>query len=155
LIDRELALYKEGKKELGEKYMRKYEEEIERIGNLYKCRQLLMMDMRRLMGYERKEWLLHYNSYFKRESKKILDEIFLEDVKRNKAILKKKRKYKISLKLYNKLYKNAILLCGMQSSIKAIGFGTKGSKDLVYELAKRKGFNVIEPTNVEEESQCY
>jgi len=143
-----LALYKNGIKELGENHMRKYEEEIERMENLYKCRQFFIMDMRRLMGYEKEEWLLHY----KREPKKNLIER-LEDVGRHRAIIKKKGKYSISLKLYNELNKNAVLLGDMQSSIKAIGFGGE-IKDLLYELAEKKGFKVIEPTNVEEDRQC-
>jgi len=147
-MDRDLALYKEGIKDLGENYMRKYEEEIERIEELYKCRQMFIMDMRRLMGYEKEEWLLHY----KREPKKNLIER-LEDVGRHRAIIKKKGKYSISLKLYNELNKNAVLLGDMQSSIKAIGFGGE-IKDLLYELAEKKGFKVIEPTNVEEDRQC-
>jgi len=95
-------LYLEGIKKLGLNFMKRYDKVIERMKDLYRCSQFFKMDLRRLMGYKKEEWLLEINKelqYLKFEKKlsKILNSemIFYNKVPKN---------YIFSFSLYNKLF---------------------------------------------------
>jgi len=52
-----MELYLWGKRVLSKEEMKKYEISYKKLKEIYKCRQMFIMDLRRLIGIEEEKWM--------------------------------------------------------------------------------------------------
>jgi len=96
--------------------MKRYDKVIERMKDLYRCSQFFKMDLRRLIGYKKEEWLLEIkkeNSYLNFETK--LSGILKKEIESCIYEVVPK-KYIFSFELYNKFFNYFELFLSMENN---------------------------------------
>jgi len=157
-LDWNLTIYEKGEKELGKEYMeKKYKIVLKKLEELYKCRQLLLMDMRRLMGFKKEEWIVQPKAELKLYSEEEIDYFLgvIKELDSNSFYKVVPKNYIFSFELYNRLFYLGMHLKIWKREIDALDlkFGENKEYVMLDIMKKKKKMEKLNINDIYEEEK--